>query len=240
METQQAVILAGGLGTRLRAAVPDVPKVMADVGGRPFLEYLIAQLRGAGVTSAVLCVGYRGEVVEGHFGDGSAWGMQLTYSVEREPLGTAGALRLAEPLLAGERWLVMNGDSYFDISLHTLFGAHRSTPAAATLALARVADARRYGGVKCSPDGYVTAFIEKPAADTAVAGLINSGLYIIERSVFELIPADRPVSFERDVLPGLVGRGLRAAVFDGYFIDIGIPDDYARAQRELPRRLRMP
>lgn len=237
---QQAVILAGGLGTRLRSAVADVPKVMADVGGRPFLEYIIDQLRHAGVDDAVVCVGYRAEAIERHFGDGARWGIRLAYSVESQPLGTGGALRLARPMLSGDRWLVMNGDSFFDISLALLGAAHRPAQTPVTIALGRVADARRYGEVTLSSDGLITAFVEKPATQAPVPGLINTGLYIIERPVFDLIPADRPASFERDVLPQLVGGRLRGAVFDGYFIDIGVPEDYARARRELPLRPRLP
>jgi D-glycero-alpha-D-manno-heptose 1-phosphate guanylyltransferase len=224
---RQALILAGGAGTRLQSVVSDVPKPMARVRGRPFLEYLVAQVVRAGVEEVVLLVGYLGDVIERHFGDGARFGVRISYSREREPLGTGGALKLAEAQLIGDRWLVLNGDSIFDISLGELIARHIDHPAAATLALAHVPDSSRYGSVTVAADGTVTAFVEK--SDTAAPDRINGGLYMIERSVLQRIPVDRPASFEREVLPQLVGRGLRGEQFDGYFIDIGVPADYARA-----------
>lgn len=229
-EANGAVILAGGLGTRLRPVVEDAPKAMALVDGRPFLEYLLAQLRSNGFGRALICAGFMSEAIESHFGDGSRWGLELEYSVESEPRGTGGALKLAEPRLAGDVWLLMNGDSLFDISLQDLVAAHVLRPSLVTIALAHVADGQRYGRVTCGPDGVITAFTEKTDADTP--GLINSGLYIIERPLLDLIPADRPVSLEREVIPQLVGRDVRGQPIDGYFIDIGVPEDYVRAQRD--------
>lgn len=224
----QALILAGGAGTRLRSVVNDIPKPMAPIDGRPFLEYLVAQVAVAGVPEVVLLVGYRAEAIERHFGDGAGFGVRVRYSREREALGTGGALKLAEGLLVGDRWLVLNGDSLFDISLAELVARHIDRPAPATLALARVADPTRYGSVTLAADGSVTAFAEK--SDATAPNRINGGLYIIERSLVHRIPADRPVSFEREVLPQLVGQGLRGEPFDGYFVDIGVPADYVRAQ----------
>jgi NDP-sugar pyrophosphorylase family protein len=226
----EAIILAGGLGTRLRSVVGDEPKAMAAIAGRPFLEYLVAQLRASGCTRAVLATGFRAEALERHFGDGARWGVEIEYSVESEPRGTAGALKLTEPLLCGNRWLLMNGDSLFDINLQSLIEEHARRPAPMTIALARVTDGRRYGRVTLAPDGMITAFAEK--SDSLTPALINSGLYIIERSLLDLIPADRPVSLEVDVIPPLVGKGLRGVAFEGFFIDIGIPEDYARAQAD--------
>lgn len=225
-----AIILAGGLGTRLRPVVRDAPKSMAHVAGRPFMEYLLAQLRSNGFDRAVICAGFMADALMSHFGDGRGWGVNLEYSVESEPRGTAGALKVAEPLLTGDSWLLMNGDSLFDISLQDLVDEHLSSPALVTIALAHVDGGDRYGRVACNADGLVTAFAEK--TPSATPGLINSGLYIIERPLLDLIPADRPVSLEREVIPPLVGRDVRGRAFDGYFIDIGMPDDYARAQRE--------
>jgi len=231
----QAVVLAGGAGTRLRSMVADFPKPMAPVRGRPFLEYLVAQVAAAGMTDVVLCVGYGADVIADHFGDGTRFGVNIVYSREYAPLGTGGALKLAEERLTGDRWLVLNGDSLFDISLADLIARHMDHPAEATLALARVDDSRRYGTVTVAADGTVVAFAEK--SETPTPDPINGGLYIIERTVLHRIPADRPVSFEREVLPGLLGArdelfgvGLRAEAFDGYFIDIGIPADFLRAQ----------
>jgi NDP-sugar pyrophosphorylase family protein len=225
----QAIILAGGLGTRLRPLVSDIPKPMAEVAGRPFMEYLLLQLRRAGVTRVVICAGFKAEPLNAYFGDGSRWGAALEYSIEPEPLGTAGALKLAEPLLSGDRWLVMNGDSFLDISLAGLAEAHRRTPAPATIALARVADVQRYGSVNCAEDGSLTRFVEK--GHSTGPGLVNGGIYVIERRTLELIPDRGATSLERDVLPQLVGRGLRGVQSDAFFIDIGVPEDFLRAQQ---------
>ncbi len=203
---------------------------MALVQARPFLEYLVGQLRKNGFHDIVLCAGFMAESVRDHFGDGSSWGVRLSYSVEPEPIGTAGTLKLAEPYLVGERWLLMNGDSLFDIPLRALLDEHDARPARATIALARVPDAGRYGRVTLDGDGVITGFVEK--TDIATPGLINSGIYIIERSLLASIPADRPASLERDVIPPLIGSDLRGAEFDAYFIDIGVPSDYERAQRD--------
>ena len=225
-----AIILAGGLGTRLRPVVSDAPKSMAEVADRPFVEYLLAQLGSNGFRRAVICAGFMADALVSHLGDGRDFGVNLTYSVETEPRGTAGALKLAQPLLAGDAWLLMNGDSLFDISLQDLVEAHRSRPALVTIALAQVDAGDRYGRVTLDADGMITAFAEKTPSSTP--GLINSGLYIIDRGLLDLIPADRPVSLEREVIPPLVGRDVRGHAFDGYFIDIGVPEDYERAQRE--------
>ena len=229
-EVVEAIILAGGLGTRLRPIVSAAPKAMAEVAGRPFLEYLLGQLRAEGITRAVVCTGYMADAIAGHFGDGEQWGMELRYSVEFEARGTAGALKLAERMLTGDRWLLMNGDSLFDISLQHLINAHATGPALVTIALARVADGHRYGRVTLSPDGMISAFAEK--TDAATPGLINGGIYVVERQVLDQIPADRSVSLEREVFPNLVRNSIRGVPFDAYFIDIGVPDDFLRAQIE--------
>ncbi len=225
----QAIILAGGLGTRLRPSVSNVPKSMAAVGGRPFLEHLLGQLQRAGFDSVVICAGYRADQLTDHLVDGTQFGLAIEVSTEEQPLGTAGALKLAEPLLRGDRWLLMNGDSYFDIPLDELVDRHEAAKARATIALVRVDDADRYGAVSLADDGAVTAFVEK--GTTSGAASINAGLYVIERDLLALIPAGAAVSLERDILPALIGRGLHGAEFEGFFIDIGVPADYERAQQ---------
>jgi D-glycero-alpha-D-manno-heptose 1-phosphate guanylyltransferase len=231
-----AIILAGGLGTRLRAAVADVPKPMASVHGRPFLEYLLRQLRRAGCNRVVLCVGYRAEAIEAHFGSGRALDMELLYSVEQEPLGTGGALKLAEGLLLGDDWLVLNGDSFFGIRLSELVDAHRASTAMATLALRREPKAGRYGSVVLEEDGVISRFVEKDPisanTDTRRSIVINAGIYVVSRPLLSFMAPTGPVSLEHDVFAALAGRGLRGAVFDAPFIDIGLPADYARVQRD--------
>jgi mannose-1-phosphate guanylyltransferase len=202
---------------------------MADVAGRPFLEYLLRQLRHSGFSRVIVCAGFGAERLQAYFGDGSRWGTELGYSIEREPLGTAGALKLAQPRLRGDRWLVLNGDSIFDIPLAGLVDMHRGMQAATTLALARVGNVRRYGSVECTTDGSVTRFVEK--SRSSGAGLVNGGVYVIERAALELIPRDQIVSLEREVLPKLIGQGLRCVPYDAFFIDIGVPADFRRAQK---------
>jgi NDP-sugar pyrophosphorylase family protein len=224
-----ALILAGGAGTRLRPLITDVPKPLASVCRRPFIEYLVCQLAAAGVTKATLLAGYMADELATTLGD-TSHGVELAYSVESEPLGTGGALKNALPMLIGRRWLVLNGDSLFDISLSDLVARHRED-APVTLALANVADAARYGSVTTTFDGSVAGFAEK-SEGTAANSWINAGVFVLERSVLEEIDSDRPISLEREVLPALIGRGLRAERFDGYFVDIGIPGDYLRAQQD--------
>ena len=200
---------------------------MAEIDGRPFLEYLLAQLRRAGFREAVLCVGYRQDAIREYFRGGEGHDIRLIYSAESEPRGTGGALKLAERLLTGDRWLVMNGDSFLDVPLEMLVRAHAATAAVATLAVARAMDASRFGTVELGPDGAVSAFREK-GGETGPA-LINAGIYIVERQLIAVIPADRPVSLEQEVFPGLVGHGLYGFEFDGEFVDIGTPEDYRLA-----------
>jgi NDP-sugar pyrophosphorylase family protein len=229
----RAVILAGGLGTRLRPYTTVLPKPLMPVGDRPIIEHILGQLARSGVEHVDLCVSHLGELIQVYLEQGADLpeALELRFHWEHEPLGTAGALKHAEPVLAGDRWLLMNGDSFFDISLARLIEAHEQRPALVTIALAHVPDARRYGRVRRDPDGLVLGFDEK--TDAPGDGLINSGLYIIERPLLAQIPADRPASLEREVLPSLVGRDLRAVELEGYFIDIGIPEDYALAQERV-------
>ncbi len=223
----QSLILAGGLGTRLRPVLGETPKPMAPLAGRPFLEYLLLQLRRDGLRQVVLLTGSGSAAVRQYFRDGRDWGISIAYSDESEPLGTGGAVRHALPLLEGTRFLVMNGDSFFDISMLDLIAAHESRKGAepaATLALARLDHTERFGSVEVDAAGHVTAFREKAANQGA--GLINAGIYVVERSVVEAVPNGRAVSLERDVFPGLVGHGLRGAELTGSFVDIGVPDAY--------------
>ena len=200
-----AVILAGGLGTRLRPVVSDRPKVLAEVCGRPFLTYLLDQLQAAGAGEAVLSTGYLGEQIEAALGS-CYRGLPLGYSQESAPLGTAGALRSALARPGSDPILVLNGDSYFDADLPDLLAHHRSHGARATLALARLDDTRRFGRVVLAADNRVTAFEEKGADEGA--GWINAGIYVLARQLLETIPAGGPVSLERECFPAWIGRGL--------------------------------
>lgn len=221
-----AIILAGGLGTRLRSAVSDRPKVLAEIHGRPFLTYLFDQLTAAGLRAAVLCTGYCAGQVQAILGD--AYGeLDLRYSPEPTPLGTGGALRLALPLMGEGPILVLNGDSYFDVDLPALWQAHSHTGARATIALARVADTQRFGRVLLADDGQLTAFEEKGAH--AGPGWINAGVYVLHVDWAAAIAAGRAVSLERECFPAWIGRGLYGHRQEGRFLDIGTPESYAAA-----------
>ena len=222
-----AVILAGGLGTRLRPVVADRPKVLAEVHGRPFLAFLLDQLAAAGIRDVVLCIGYRGEQVRAAFGE--AYGaLRLRYSQESRLLGTAGALRLALPLLHSDPVLVMNGDSFCEADLASFTRWHRRRGAAATLLLARVPDTGRYGRVELDAEGRVLRFEEK--GSPGGPGWVNAGVYLLSRRLLSTIPAGRPVSLEREVFPAWIGRGLYGHRSTGRFLDIGTPEAYATAE----------
>lgn len=224
----RAVLLVGGLGTRLRAAVPSLPKALALVGGRPFLELLVRQLANQGIQQLVMCTGYLAEQIENTFGRGADFGVGIEYSRETVPLGTAGALKLAERFLAHDPdFLVLNGDSFLDVNFQNLIRFHRTHDSVATLAVTTVSNASRYGTVQLLEDGRVSAFTEKYGLD--VAGTINAGIYVLSQEVLNLIP-DGPSSLERDIFPLLLGKGIYGFNGGGTFIDIGTPDDYLKAK----------
>jgi NDP-sugar pyrophosphorylase family protein len=225
-----AVILAGGLGTRLRSAVPDRPKVMAEVGGRPFVEYLLDQLALHGVRSVVLCTGYLAGMVEERLGPRYR-SLALRYSREPKPLGTGGALRHALPLLDTSPVLVLNGDSYCDAPLTAFAQWHVGGGNAASLLLVRVDDARRFGRVVIDEAQRIVRFVEK--SDEPGPGLVNAGVYVLEREMIASITPHGAVSLERDVFPGWIGRGLCGYPVPARMWDIGVPDAYAQADAEL-------
>jgi NDP-sugar pyrophosphorylase family protein len=221
-----AFILAGGLGTRLRPAVSDRPKALAEVAGRPFLAWLLDGLAAAGVRRAVLCTGYRGEMIRQAVGDRFQT-LALDYSQETEPLGTGGAVRAALPLCDSPRLLVLNGDSLCRADLARFARQHAQRGAACSLVLARVEDTSRYGRVETAADGRLTQFVEK--GDAAGPGWINAGVYLFQRPVIEGMPPARALSLERDLFPAWLGRGLYGHQQDGPFLDIGTPESYSAA-----------
>ncbi len=219
-------ILAGGRGTRLRSVVSDRPKPLAEVAGRPFVTRLLDQVAEAGFGPVVLCTGYMAPLVEETLG-ARYRGMDLRYSPEPEALGTAGAIRLALPLIETSRALVLNGDSFCDVDLRAQLAAHERDGAHATLALVEVADAGRYGRVRLGQGTAIERFEEK--VEDAGRGLINAGVYLLERGVVEAIPQGRAVSIEREIFPAMLGERLRGFVTDGRFLDIGTPESLAAA-----------
>jgi NDP-sugar pyrophosphorylase family protein len=227
----QALILCGGLGTRLRAVLEDAPKAMAPIHGTPFLEILIRVLADKGVHEIVLATGYKAEQIERHFGDGGRWGAAISYSHEATPLGTGGAIKQAEARLA-ERFLVLNGDTFAAFDLAAMTSLFDATKALQVMALKTVDEVTRYGSVLLGPEQRVRAFVEKGAS--AGGGYINAGVYLMQRSLLAEITPDRAVSLEKDVMPGVLARGaLYGCEMPGPFIDIGIPEDLLRAQSIL-------
>jgi NDP-sugar pyrophosphorylase family protein len=236
----QAVILCGGLGTRLSRSLPSLPKSLAPIAGRPFLDYLLNHLATAGIREIVLCTGHLGKRVEAEYAMGARWGLSIAYSAESSPLGTAGALKQAASLIRSNPFFLLNGDSFLDLDFDRLLAQHHATDAVATISLAQIASPLRYGAITLHSNGAVETFAEKPTGigKPAPSGtLINAGVYALNRDILDDIPAAPPaVSFEHDTLPSLIGRGLFGFVSNGFFIDIGVPDDYQRAQIEMPKR----
>ena len=230
-----AVLLVGGLGTRLRSVLPSMPKSLARLGDMPFLELLILQLRSQGFRRVVMCTGHLAEQVEKEFGDGRKRDLRIEYSYESQPLGTAGALKHAGRLLEdADKFLAMNGDSFLKFDFQDFLAFQRQYAGIASLAVRRVPDASRYGSVQVDSQHRVVAFVEKN--NSGAAGLVNGGVYLFNRSALAHFP-EGPASLEREVFPKLLKYGVYAAEQDGMFIDIGTPADYARAQ-ELCDRLR--
>lgn len=230
---REAIVLAGGFGTRLQSVVSDVPKPMAPVAGRPFLTYLLDRLALQGYDHAVLATGYLHEKVEAFFGH-EYHGVAIDYAREFSPLGTGGAIVNALQHCHGKSVTVLNGDTLFDIDHQELadFAAAKGTPLA--IVLRQVPDSGRYGAVEVDGNGRITAFREKDPS--AGQGLINGGIYRIDRHLLDGYSVGQPFSFEKELMQRRFRDERYYAYASGaYFIDIGIPDDYARAQNELPQ-----
>ncbi len=228
-----AVILAGGMGTRLRAAVADRPKVLAPVAGRPFITYLLDKIASTPIEHVVLCTGYRAEMIEEALG--TRYGkLALSYSREIEPLGTGGALRLAVQQIATPLAMVFNGDSYCDADLMHYHAWFKQRAAQAALLLTDVDDVHRFGCVTCDAERYVVAFCEK--GSNTLRGSINAGIYLLERKLLDEIPTDRAISLEYDVFPRWAQRRILVAFAQGgRFLDIGTPETFAAAETFFAR-----
>ncbi len=230
----KAVLLVGGKGTRLRPIISAVPKPMAMIGDRPFLELLLRQLSCQGIRHLVMCTGYLSCEIENEFGDGHTREVEIEYSKEPEPLGTAGAIKFAEPFLREvSDFLVMNGDSFIEMDLRELLRFHRESGGLASMAVIRMQNEERYGTVQMDATGHVNGFAEKISRESG--GYVNAGVYVFNREIFGHIP-EGPASLEKDIFPKLLVHGVFASEQRGVFIDIGTPEDYTRAQ-ELNARL---
>lgn len=225
----ECVILAGGMGTRLRSVVSELPKCMAPVSGKPFLHYIVSSLETFGFDHIIFSLGYKHECIEEWIASLKC-SARLDFVVEEEPLGTGGGVRFALSRAREDDVFVLNGDTFFDVDYADMLELHRSSGASATLALRPMRDFDRYGTVTLGEDGSsVTAFLEKKHCDE---GLINGGVYVIHRNALASLP--EKFSMEKDFFEQIVGDGRVAGyVSDGYFIDIGIPSDYAKAQADF-------
>ena len=225
-----ALILAGGLGMRLREKVLALPKPMAMISGRPFLEYVLDRLIFSGINSITLSVGYKADVIMQHFGN-SYCNAVIHYVVENEPLGTGGAMAFVLHRKGKEAVLVLNGDTFLNIDYGKLINWYKQKPSAVAMVLREMPDIGRYGSVVVSGD-CVTGFVEKGMEGS---GLINAGVYIIQPEILTSFGLAGKFSFETDVLQAHCNElSPRAFLTNAYFIDIGLPDDYERAQHELP------
>jgi len=239
------------MGTRLRSVVADRPKPMADICGKPFLQYLLEMLRDKGITEVIFALGYMGEMIEEYFQDGSAFGLKIAYSYEEEPLGTGGAIRNALPKILEEEVLVLNADTYFPMDYQGLLRFHQENDGDFSLATRVVPDISRYGAVRRDSAGRILAWNEKlgdggqqpgegskqpiegnaqqaaSASPKSLSGEINGGIYVMKKSLIAEIPEGKQ-SLEQDCIPKWLSEGKRifGLPFHGYFMDIGIPKDY--------------
>jgi len=222
------VILAGGLGTRLRSVLSNRPKVLAEVLGRPFLTYLFDQLAHAEAREVVLCTGYMADSVKEEMGNSYRF-LRINHSIEDVPLGTGGALRLALPLIKSDTVMVMNGDSYVNADLKTFLAWFLRKNIVAALFLAKAFDTSRYGRVVISSDGHIETFEEKGGIEGD--GWINAGIYLLQKRVVETIPPGKTFSLERELFPSLIDKKLYGYRCEGEFIDIGTPKSFLKAEK---------
>ena len=222
----EAIVLAGGLGTRLRSVVSDLPKPMAPIGNKPFLEYILKYLQKNGITKVVLSVGYKWETIREYFGNNFK-NMELVYSVENEPLGTGGAIKKALSLCKEDNVFIINGDTFFDVKLRDL---KLEKDSKIQLSLKSMKNFDRYGCVETNDNGIVTTFTEKGYRKS---GNINGGIYLISKNIFNEFDLEEKFSFEEFMQNNFKQLNILTKIFNNYFIDIGIPEDYQKAQIDL-------
>ncbi len=229
----EAIVLAGGFGTRLQSVVADVPKPMAMVHNKPFLEHILLYLKDNGITRVILSVGYKYEIIEDYFKNSFA-GIELDYAVEEEPLGTGGAILNALSSARQDNVFIINGDTFFNVDLKSLLSKHLSYPSDLTLSLKPMQNFDRYGCVEVDENHKVSSFKEK---ELVVQGNINGGIYILNKKMFQSLGLPKVFSFEEFMQKNMNDINIYADIIDHYFIDIGIPEDYKKAQNELEKYL---
>ncbi len=222
----EAIVLSGGLGTRLRSVVSDLPKPMAPIGDKPFLEYILKYLQNNGISRAILSVGYKWETIKEYFGD-KFENIELIYSVEDEPLGTGGAIKKAMTQAKNNQVYIINGDTFFNVDLQSL---ELQNDSKLILSLKQMNEFDRYGCVESDDNNFVTAFTEKGYKKS---GNINGGIYLASIDIFDNYDLNEKFSFEEFMQDNFQKLKASVKVFDNYFIDIGIPEDYEKAQSEI-------
>jgi len=242
----KGVIIAGGPGTRLRPLTYIRPKPIVPVANKPFLEYQVELLKKHDIKEIIFCTNYMTEMIQAHFGDGSKFGVRMHYAIEEVPLGTAGAIKNAEPLFKGDTILVFNGDVLTDFDLTSIIASHREREAAITLTLHAVPSPSPYGVIITDDEMRVHEFREpseevkkmlaqNPNVERTGTDHINAGIYVIESDVFQQVPEGVPYSIERQMFPQVLARGERVYghVGTGYWLDIGRPEQYLEAHRAV-------
>lgn len=231
--TIEAIILAGGFGLRLKEVVDDIPKVMAPVNGRPFLEYILDYLYINNFNHLVFSVGYKNEIIKEHFKN-EYKGMRIDYAIEKEPLGTGGGIKLAFQYIEGPRAIVLNGDTMFRIDYDRIYRFHFSSNSNFSIVLREVDNVDRFGAVETNEDGLITGFSEKN--EKRGKGKINGGIYLIEKEFFTDLKFPDKFSIEKDGFEKYCDQyNFYGILSKGYFIDIGIPADYLKAQDEFKK-----
>ena len=231
MSSIEAIILAGGMGTRLKSVISDIPKPMAPINTVPFLEFLLKSLKRQSIEKVVLSTGYKSEIIEDYFGQGDE-GLSINYCKEDDPLGTGGAIKAAISLTESDLVLILNGDTFFNIDVESLVAFHYKQEADISIAMRYVENEDRYGAMHVNLNGRVTKFAEKDHIDS---GYINGGVYIMNRDIFEGFELPEKFSLENDFFAKHVEiLNIYGKTYDKYFIDIGIPEDYEKACKELP------
>ncbi len=231
------LVLAAGLGSRLKSIEPNVPKPMVKVGGKPFLEYLIEELKRFGIKDIILCVAYKSKIIEDYFKNGENRGVKIRYSKRNRPSGTAGEIINAKNLINSDPFLVINGDSYCETDITKAVKFHESRKAMATVVVTKIADVARYGNVILGPKNSISKFEEKGRAKKE--GYINGGVYVFSRKILKIIRDYECSSLEYELFPILINRGIFAFKASGIFVDIGTPQSLKRARKNFRKLLKI-
>jgi len=230
MDNCDCVILCGGLGTRLQSVVSDVPKVMAQVNGRPFLDLIIEYLKSQGIRRIILCTGYKADFIEDYYRKNN-FGLTIDFSRENEPLGTGGALKNAREIIKSDPFLVLNGDSFLAADLKAFFDFHKEKGSLASMLIAQVNKAEEFGSLELDENCEITKFFEK--SDGSVNALVNAGIYCFDQTIFSNMPESTKFSLEKDLFPELTGKKFYGYRIEKRFFDIGTPERYQSAKQDL-------